>query len=217
MNPFVLKSAVPSAPGTGYANDRRKMNLFLDPVKDPWAGEKLDWAYKGLGADHEGLDPVELAARRISLFDDCFFFPIAVIKESAISSNRLWMRKFLNRTGVHIAPHGKTTMAPDVFRLQLEDGAWAITAATIHHVRACRRFGVRRIFLANQLVGRAEIDWVINELHQHPEFEFYLLVDSTAGVETLLNGVRRGRLARPVRTILEVGFAGGRCGVRSLA
>jgi D-serine dehydratase len=193
------------------------MSSTIDLVADPSEGEQLDWRYKGLGPDHEGLLPNELAARRISLFDDRLFFPVAVIKESAVRHNRMWMRKFLKLTGMRIAPHGKTTMAPDLFRLQLEDGAWAITAATMHHVRAYRRFGVRRILLANQLVGHAEINWVIDELHHHPEFDFYVLVDSTAGVEALLNGAHRRSLRRPLKTLVEVGFVGGRCGVRSTA
>ena len=37
-----------------------------------------------------------------------------------------------------------------------------------------------RIVLANQLVGRKAIDWVLSELKRDPGFDFYCLVDSAA-------------------------------------
>ena len=68
------------------------------------------------------------------------------------------MREFLgNATGVNIAPHGKTSLSPELFQMQVEDGAWGITAATAHHARLYASFGVKRILMANQLVGQANV------------------------------------------------------------
>ncbi len=40
------------------------------------------------------------------------------------------MSHFAATNGLVIAPHGKTTMAPQLYDLQIADGAWAITVAT---------------------------------------------------------------------------------------
>jgi D-serine dehydratase len=61
-----------------------------------------------------------------------FPLPIALIKQRALLHNSEWMKSFLGQGGVLIAPHGKTTMAPELFDLQLADGAWAITLSTPH-------------------------------------------------------------------------------------
>ena len=53
-----------------------------------------------------------------------------------------------------LAPHGKTTMAPRLFEMQLKGGAWGITLATAHQVMVAHAHGVRRVLMANQLVGK---------------------------------------------------------------
>src|SRR4029450_9726048 len=56
---------------------------------------------------------------------------VAVIKRAALDHNSRWMRQFLELTDAKIAPHGKTTMAPQLFAKQLADGAWGITGASV--------------------------------------------------------------------------------------
>jgi D-serine dehydratase len=36
---------------------------------------------------------------------------------------------------VQLAPHGKTTMSPQLFRRQLDAGAWGLTFANVHQLR----------------------------------------------------------------------------------
>ena len=45
-------------------------------------------------------------------------------------------------------------MAPQLFRRQLDAGAWGITLATAHQTRIAYQHGVRRVLMANQLVGK---------------------------------------------------------------
>ena len=80
--------------------------------------------------------------------------PAAVLYADRIEHNLKWMQAFVAEYGVKLAPHGKTTMAPQLFRRQLEAGAWGITLATAHQVRAAYRGGVHRVLIANQLVGK---------------------------------------------------------------
>jgi D-serine dehydratase len=143
--------------------------------------------------------------------------PAAVLKRSALRHNSRWMRAFLARTGAKIAPHGKTPMSPQLFDLQLDDGAWAITLATTHQVQVARRYGVKRIVMANQLVGRQAVRYVLDELKRDPSFDFYCLVDSTESVEALAAAARAANIGRPLQVLLEGGMAGGRTGVRDLA
>jgi D-serine dehydratase len=126
------------------------------------------------------------------------------------------MRDFVRHHGVELAPHGKTTMSPRLFDLQLADGAWAITLATAHQIQVARHFHYSRIFLANQLVGRSTVEYVFNELTLDPNFEFYCLVDSVESVEHLVNAARRLKPLRPISVLVEMGYPDGRTGCRTI-
>jgi D-serine dehydratase len=141
--------------------------------------------------------------------------PIAVLKASALTHNARWMRGFLEHFDVRLCPHGKTTMAPQLFARQLGDGAWGITVATVQQLMVCRRFGVPRVLMANQLVGRQAIRTVLAELQADPGFEFLCLVDSLDGVELLRRELEEMPLGRPFEVLLEGGVAGGRTGCRT--
>ena len=142
--------------------------------------------------------------------------PVAVLKESALRHNSAWMKAFVNESGARIAPHGKTTMSPALFDLQFADGAWGVTLSTPHQIRVARSFGYTRIFMANQLIGRAAIDYVLRELRDHPDLEFYCLVDSVENATAIAEAARRLALPRPVQVLVELGYPGGRTGCRTI-
>ncbi len=56
--------------------------------------------------------------------------PAAAIFEAPLAHNLAWMQRFADDHGAKLAPHGKTTMAPALFKRQIEAGAWGITLAT---------------------------------------------------------------------------------------
>ena len=66
------------------------------------------------------------------------------MRDSALRQNTEEMARYCAAAGVDLAPHGKTTMAPQLFARQLAAGAWAMTAATAGDLRAYRAFGVPR-------------------------------------------------------------------------
>ena len=142
-------------------------------------------------------------------------FPVAVLKESTLRHNLAWMHAFCERHNVSLAPHGKTTMSPQLFGAQLANGAWGITLATATQVQVAHRFGVRRVLLANQLVARADIAAVLALLHGDPDFDCIVLADSLAGVERLARAVAAHKLVRPLPVLVELGLAGKRAGCRS--
>jgi D-serine dehydratase len=176
----------------------------------------VDGMTKGWPARAGTLPLGEVGRQGWSLLRQDLPLPAAVIRRSALEHNSRWMRSFLERFDALICPHGKTTMAPQLFARQLADGAWGITVATAQQLMVCRRFGVSRVLMANQLIGRQAIRTVLTELADDPGFEFLCLIDSVQGVERLAGGIRAAGLGRPLAVLLEGGIRGGRTGCRTL-
>jgi D-serine deaminase-like pyridoxal phosphate-dependent protein len=177
--------------------------------------ERIDWRFKGMPADAAGMTVAELAGERRNLFDGGFHPPLVVLDRSALEHNLATMRDWCERHGVLLAPHGKTTMAPQLYARQLENGAWGITVATFAQLRVARAFGVRRVMVANELVDAAGLRWVAAELARDPEFELLCFADSVRGVEIMAAALRHAE--RPVGVLVELGASGGRAGVRDVA
>src|SRR5690606_33139540 len=144
----------------------------------------LSLAGKGLGDVSAQPSVAAVAALDWNLLSEQVSLPVAVLSQSRIQHNLLWMKSFISTYGLKLAPDGKTTMSPALFHQQLAHGAWGITLATAPQVQAAYHFGVRRILMANQLVGRANMA-IISRLLQDPQFEFFVIVDSAANVEQL--------------------------------
>jgi D-serine dehydratase len=176
----------------------------------------LDGRTKGLPA---GIAPVEVArigALGLRVLDEDLPLPLALLKQSSLAHNADWMRRFVTMTGVALAPHGKTTMSPELFRRQLDDGAWGITVATVQQLRVAREYGIRRVLMANQLIGRQAVAYVLDGLARDPGFEFYALVDSVALVDRLAAAAADRRVGRPLDLLVECGASGGRTGCRTI-
>jgi D-serine dehydratase len=167
---------------------------------------------KGMGALQEAISPEEITRLGWNLLQEDLSLPTAVLYESRMQHNIRWMQQFVAAYGVKLAPHGKTTMAPTLFRRQIEAGAWGITLATAPQTRAAYEHGVRRVLMANQLVGKAN-QTIIAHLLQDPEFEFYCLVDSVEQVHQL--GAFYANTGQRLNVLLELGVTGGRAGVRN--
>lgn len=147
--------------------------------------------------------PWNLLAEDVSL-------PAAVIYRSRWEKNLHWMQGFANKHSVHLAPHGKTTMIPDFFHQQMAAGAWGITLATATQVAVAVQFGVKKIFLANQLVGKQNMK-IIAELPS--DIELYCLIDSADNALQL--GKFFAKKGRTLNVLIEIGITGGRCGCRT--
>jgi D-serine dehydratase len=142
-------------------------------------------------------------------------FPVAILRLSALAHNLAWMRDFCARHGALLAPHGKTTMCPQLFGAQLAHGAWGITLASVPQVQVAHRFGVRRVLLANQLVASSDIRALLHLMRGDPDFECVVLADSLAGVARLAEEVALHPPARPLPVLVELGLAGKRAGCRT--
>ncbi|MGH8780901.1 amino acid deaminase [Paraburkholderia sp.] len=177
-----------------------------------YQGATIDPYSKGLGmVPGTSIQLTDAARLEWNLLDEDVSLPAAVLYAERIEHNLKWMQAFVAEYGVKLAPHGKTTMAPQLFRRQIETGAWGITLATAHQVRAAYHGGISRVLMANQLVGRRNM-LMVAELLSDPDFEFFCLVDSVDGVEQL--GRFFKSVGKQLQVLLELGVSGGRTGVR---
>lgn len=169
---------------------------------------------KGLGALADECPPEWIAALGWNVLKEDLSLPAAVLLQSRMEHNLDWMQRFVGEYGAKLAPHGKTTMAPRLFHKQLAGGAWGITLATAHQTRVAHAHGVRRVLMANQLVGKRNMAMVA-ELLADPSFEFFCLVDAADQVDQL--AAFFGPAQRSIQVLIELGVPGGRTGVRDEA
>jgi len=169
---------------------------------------------KGLGFVERAIQHDEVAQLGWNLLREDLSLPSAVLYEDRLLHNLNWMQQFITAYGLKLAPHGKTTMAPLLFDLQLQAGAWGITLATAHQTLIAYTHGVRRVLMANQLIGKENMA-IIGRLLCDPDFEYYCLVDSSAQIDQL--GAFYSKRGQRLRVLLELGVTGGRAGVRDEA
>ena len=187
-----------------------KRALDLERILD----EPVDWRYKSFPT----ADAVPVRAvgeQGWNVLDGDFMPPVMVLKDSALRHNLDEMASYCRGNGISLAPHVKTHMAPQLFQMQLDAGAWALTVANMSQARVWRAFGADRVILANQLVEPTSVRWIAEELKHDRSFEFYCLVDSVAGVARLDSALEDSSLPQRLNVFVEVGFAGGRTGCRT--
>ncbi|MGW8378803.1 amino acid deaminase [Streptomyces sp. ODS28] len=183
---------------------------------DRLADETVDHRFKGLPPDADGTTLRDLAAEGRNLFSGGFTTPLLTLSAERLEHNLALMETYTERHGLAFAPHGKTSMAPQLFARQMERGAWGITLAVPHQVRVARAFGVPRIFLANELVDEAALRWLARELDADPDFRFICYVDSVRGVQLMDRALRDAGAGRPVDVVVELGAGDdARTGVRN--
>jgi D-serine dehydratase len=171
---------------------------------------------KGLPLDGSIRCIGDIAARGLNILRSELPMPVAVLKHSALENNLSEMQAYIERAGVKLAPHAKTTMCPQLFTRQLERGAWGLTVATMTQFKLCHDMGVTNLILANQLVGKAEITGLARMWAQTPYRAYYVLVDSLEGARAISEGFGQCAGAPLARLLIEMGMPNSRCGVRSL-
>jgi D-serine deaminase-like pyridoxal phosphate-dependent protein len=180
------------------------------------AEERVDHRFKGLPPDADGLTVGELTGLRRNLFTDGFTTPVLALSAERLEHNLRLMETYATRHGLVFAPHGKTSMAPQLFQRQIEHGAWGITLAVPHQVRVARAFGIQRVFLANELVDPSALRWISAELDADDDFRLVCYVDSVRGVGLMDAALRGAR--RPLDVVVELAAGeGARTGVRTEA
>ena len=163
-----------------------------------------------------GFDFDAAIASRVNILEETLHFPLLILKESALAYNLAAMAEWCAANNFLIAPHGKTTMTPRIFERQLQAGAWAITVATASQALICAEMGVKRILIANQVVGRANVRSLAAMMKADPALDLLCLVDSADSIEFLRSEWQAAGVSRPLGVLVEMGHQGWRTGARSL-
>ncbi|WP_203910367.1 alanine racemase [Rhizocola hellebori] len=166
---------------------------------------RVECVGKGFWQPKREVSFVEFVQEGHNLFGGAFTWPIMVLRRSALDHNLATLAAFCREYGFEFAPHGKTTMSPTLWQMQLDAGAWGITLATVNQALVAAKFGVPRVLLANEVLDPGPLRWLATQ----EGFDFSCFVDSLAGVRVL------EQVGRPVSVFAELGFAGGRAGCRS--
>ncbi|QHA88826.1 amino acid deaminase [Serratia rhizosphaerae] len=160
--------------------------------------------------------PMHVSAAGISnLLHEDVCLPAAVIQAGALENNIRWMQRYADKRGVSLAPHGKTTMTPWIFRRQQEAGAWAIGVGSAWQAHAAMSADIERVLMANQLVGKANMQLVSQLKQRYPHCDFLCCVDSVDNAASLAAFFHAQ--GQTLDVLVELGVPGGRCGCRSTA
>lgn len=173
------------------------------------SGRVLSPHDKSMPAWASGLSAEQFIARGPHVSD--LWTPLVVLDDDALAANISFLSDWVRGAGLELMPHGKTTMAPQLWRRQVDAGATGITVATPWQARVAREAGIEHIMIANQLADRAAIAWLAAE-NARVTGTVWSWVDSVAGIEALA----RDAGAAPFDVLVELGRPGGRTGARSL-
>ncbi|MBM7802305.1 D-serine deaminase-like pyridoxal phosphate-dependent protein [Curtobacterium luteum] len=141
---------------------------------------------------------------------DDVLLPVMTLRESALESNAAVMQAYVERHGLLFAPHMKTHMAPALARRQTDLGAWGVTVASVQQAVAAWDHGFHRILVANEVLDPAGLAWIARRRELDAGADVLFQVDSAAGVAAAADH-------GPLPVLVEIGFPGGRTGVRSPA
>lgn len=177
----------------------------------------LDGRTKGIPGTVTPFPLSEIAAQGWNVLREDMTFPLMLLKRANLDHNAKVFNEYLESYGLSLAPHGKTTMAPQLYEEQLANGAWGITAANVSQIQVMRHYDVKRIILGNQLIGKANVLSVAGMINADPAFELYVFTDSAEQLENMARHLDGVTLDHPIRLLFEVGIEGGRTGVRSKA
>ncbi|MDR2787073.1 MAG: amino acid deaminase [Candidatus Accumulibacter sp.] len=176
----------------------------------------LDCHYKGFPIAAAPCRIDEIATRGWNVLAGDLPFPIALLRDSALAHNIAWMREFARSRGVELAPHGKTTMSPELYRRQIDAGAWGLSFATVYQLSVGAEAGLRRALIPNQIVCDADLDGLAALLHDYPALRVWFLVDSIAQIRLIEAWKTKRREPAWFDCLLEIGIPGKRAGCRTL-
>jgi len=182
-------------------------NDLIDPLLQP--------GLKGYPLTAAPRRRSEVAAAGWNVLAGDLPLPLAVLKREALEHNIAWMQQRTQEWGIQLAPHGKTTMSPQLFRRQLDAGAWGLTFATVNQLAVGVAAGARRTLIANQVVHDSDLAAIQALLRDHADLRIVFLVDSLAQLALVDDWAKAHPGALPFEAMLEVGVPGGRSGVRT--
>lgn len=185
--------------------------MTLQDLLDP----TLDASQKGFPHHSGPLRRSAIGSQGWNVLRGDLPLPLAVIRRDALAGNLKWMQGFAGDRGVGLAPHGKTTMSPQLFRRQLDAGAWGLTFATVGQLRAGLAAGATRCIIANQVFRAIDLQSIDDLKRNHKGLRIAFLVDSLDQLALIEGWKTTSTSTQPHDVLLEMGVAGGRTGCRT--
>jgi D-serine dehydratase len=182
-------------------------NDFNDPM--------LGSSFKGYPRTQPPRRRSEVGAAGWNVLAGDLPLPLAVLKREALEHNLAWMQSRVREWGIDLAPHGKTTMSPQLFQRQLDAGAWGLTFATVTQLAIGVAAGARRTLIANQVVSDEDLAGIQLLLQAHADLRVVFLVDSPAQLALVEDWSKRHPESVPFEVMLEIGVEGARTGCRT--
>ncbi|MFF2841251.1 alanine racemase [Paenarthrobacter sp. NPDC057981] len=171
------------------------------------ADRRLEWHHKAIPANANGTTHAEFLREKHTLAD--LQTPLLTLDAQALAANADRLAQWCAAKGVLLAPHGKTTMSPQLWTEQLNRGAWGITLANFAQLRVAREFGMRNLQLANSLTDPQAIRWVADQ--DSTILSWVDSVETVALIERTLAGT-----GAVLDVLVELGAHGGRTGARGV-
>ncbi len=187
-------------------------NAFLRSILDL----DLDSRTKGIPLTDSTIKLRDVGRQGWNVLRGDMMFPLLTLRQEWMRHNLKVMRDYAEFHGVSVAPHGKSSVCPQLYAEQMSvGGCWGITAATVQQAAVVAATGIENIVIANEVMARANIEQLVALKQKWPRAEIFSLVDSKEAVEQLAE-FGRGRLAGGrFQVLVEVGYVGGRTGVRT--
>ncbi|MEJ1167432.1 amino acid deaminase [Variovorax sp. CCNWLW235] len=182
-------------------------NDFNDPL--------LGSSFKGYPRTQPPRRRSEVGAAGWNVLAGDLPLPLAVLKREALEHNLAWMQSRVREWGIDLAPHGKTTMSPQLFQRQLDAGAWGLTFATVTQLAVGVAAGARRTLIANQVVSDEDLGGIQLLLQAHVDLRIVFLVDSLAQLALIDDWAKRHPASVPFEVMVEIGVEGARTGCRT--
>lgn len=176
-----------------------------------------------IGASHKGfphhsppLRRSQIGAQGWNVLAGDLPLPLAVVRREVMQRNLAWMQDFAQSRGLGLAPHGKTSMSPQLFRHQLDAGAWGMTFATVTQTRVGVAAGAKACLIANQVFADVDLAGIDDLRRRHLGLRVIFLVDSLAQLALIEAWWQHKPEALAFEVLLEIGVPGGRTGCRDL-
>ena len=164
--------------------------------------------YKAAPVSAWGVDAGVLCASRPGL--PTLPTPLVTVDAAAMAANIAAMAAWARAAGVDLAPHGKTTMAPSIWRHQMRAGAWGMALATPWQLAVALEHGPGPLMAAYPVT---EPD-VLRLLARPRTTRVLCWVDGVDVVELMASHLAGA--AQPLEVLVELGAHGGRTGARSV-
>jgi D-serine dehydratase len=149
-----------------------------------------------------------------NLFTSDLQFPVAILNKTSLENNLHRMAEFCQEIDVSLAPHVKTTMSPQIARMQLEQGARAITVANFTQAQVFLEFEFQLIIIANEIVDRETIR-KIAQINLAGKGEIIFCLDSIEGFNIIQDALLESFNGQ-IHILFEIGFESGRAGIRNI-